>query len=165
MGLGPIFCFRNGLMHQDPFNLRDLLEPAVTALGCELVGIEYHPSGRHSLLRVYIDRPEGVTVDDCSAVSYQVSGLLDVEDPIPGHYTLEVSSPGLDRPLFQARDFERFAGQQVKIRTRFPVAGQRNFRGLLQGMQGQQVVIDEQDGRRVELPLDQIEQARLVPDL
>lgn len=165
MGLGPIFCFRNGLMHQDPFNLRDLLEPAVTALGCELVGIEYHPSGKHSLLRVYIDRPEGVTVDDCSAVSYQVSGLLDVEDPIPGHYTLEVSSPGLDRPLFQARDFERFAGQQVKIRTRFPVAGQRNFRGLLQGMQGQQVVIDEQDGRRVELPLDQIEQARLVPDL
>lgn len=152
-------------MHQDPFNLRDLLEPAVTALGCELVGIEYHPSGKHSLLRVYIDRPEGVTVDDCSAVSYQVSGLLDVEDPIPGHYTLEVSSPGLDRPLFQARDFERFAGQQVKIRTRFPVAGQRNFRGLLQGMQGQQVVIDEQDGRRVELPLDQIEQARLVPDL
>lgn len=152
-------------MRQDPFNLRDLLEPAVTALGCELVGIEYHPSGKHSLLRVYIDRPEGVTVDDCSAVSYQVSGLLDVEDPIPGHYTLEVSSPGLDRPLFQARDFERFAGQQVKIRTRFPVAGQRNFRGLLQGMQGQQVVIDEQDGRRVELPLDQIEQARLVPDL
>jgi ribosome maturation factor RimP len=152
-------------MRQDPFNLRDLLEPAVTALGCELVGVEYHPSGKHSLLRVYIDRPEGVTVDDCSAVSYQVSGLLDVEDPIPGHYTLEVSSPGLDRPLFQARDFERFAGQQVKIRTRFPVAGQRNFRGLLQGMQGQQVVIDEQDGRRVELPLDQIEQARLVPDL
>lgn len=152
-------------MRQDPFNLRDLLEPAVTALGCELVGVEYHPSGKHSLLRVYIDRPEGVTVDDCSAVSYQVSGLLDVEDPIPGHYTLEVSSPGLDRPLFQACDFERFAGQQVKIRTRFPVAGQRNFRGLLQGMQGQQVVIDEQDGRRVELPLDQIEQARLVPDL
>lgn len=152
-------------MRQDPFNLRDLLEPAVTALGCELVGIEYHPSGKHSLLRVYIDRPEGVTVDDCSAVSYQVSGLLDVEDPIPGHYTLEVSSPGLDRPLFGARDFERFAGREVKIRTRFPVAGQRNFRGLLQGMQGQQVVVDEQDGRRVELPLDQIEQARLVPDL
>lgn len=152
-------------MRQDPFNLRDLLEPAVAALGCELVGIEYHPSGKHSLLRIYIDRPEGVTVDDCSAVSYQVSGLLDVEDPIPGHYTLEVSSPGLDRPLFGARDFDRFAGHEVKIRTRFPVAGQRNFRGLLQGMQGQQVVVDEQDGRRVELPLDQIEQARLVPDL
>ena len=93
-------------MRQDPFNLRDLLEPAVTALGCELVGIEYRPNGAQSLLRVYIDRPDGVTVDDCSAVSYQVSGLLDVEDPVPGHYTLEVSSPGLDRPLFQAHDFE-----------------------------------------------------------
>ena len=152
-------------MRQDPFNLRDMLEPAVTALGCELVGIEYHPSGKHSLLRVYIDKPDGITVDDCSAVSYQVSGLLDVEDPIPGHYTLEVSSPGLDRPLFQARDFERFAGQQVKVRMRFPVEGQRNFRGLLQGLHEQQVVIEEQDGKRVSLPLDQVEQARLVPDI
>ena len=152
-------------MRQDPFNLRDLLEPAVAALGCELVGVEYHPSGKHSLLRVYIDKPEGVTVDDCSAVSYQVSGLLDVEDPIPGQYTLEVSSPGLDRPLFLARDFERFAGQQVKLRTRFPIDGQRNFRGLLRGLHEQQVVIEEQDGKCVSLPLDQVEQARLVPDI
>ncbi|MBI5039945.1 MAG: ribosome maturation factor RimP [Gammaproteobacteria bacterium] len=152
-------------MRQDPFNLQDLLEPAITALGCELVGIEYRPSGKHSLLRVYIDKPEGVTVDDCSAVSYQVSGLLDVEDPVPGNYTLEVSSPGLDRPLFQARDFERFAGHEVKVRMRFPVEGQRNFRGLLQGLQEQQVVIQEQDGKRVSLPLEQIEQARLVPDI
>jgi len=152
-------------MRQDPFNLRDLLEPAVTALGCELVGIEYRPSGAHSLLRVYIDRPDGITVDDCSAVSYQVSGLLDVEDPVPGHYTLEVSSPGLDRPLFQAHDFERYAGHEVKVRMRFPVAGQRNFRGLLQGLQEQQVVIQERDGKQVSLPLEQIEQARLVPDI
>lgn len=152
-------------MRDDPFKLRDLLEPAVTAVGCELVGIEYLPSGKQSLLRVYIDKPDGVSVDDCSAVSYQVSGLLDVEDPLPGHYTLEVSSPGLDRPLFQARDFERFAGQQVKIRMRFPIDGQRNFRGLLQGLQEQQVVIEEQDGKRVDLPLDQVEQARLIPDL
>ena len=152
-------------MRQDPFNLRDLLEQAVAALGCELVGVEYHPSGKHSLLRVYIDKPEGVTVDDCSAVSYQVSGLLDVEDPVPGQYTLEVSSPGLDRPLFQARDFERFAGQQVKLRTRFPIDGQRNFRGLLRGLHEQQVVIEEQDGKCVSLPLDQVEQARLVPDI
>lgn len=152
-------------MRQDPFNLRDLLEPAVTALGCELVGIEYRPSGKHSLLRVYIDRAEGVSVEDCSAVSYQVSGLLDVEDPIPGNYTLEVSSPGLDRPLFLERDFDRFAGQEVKIRMRFPIEGQRNFRGLLQGLQEQQVVIEEQDGKRVHLPLDQVEQARLIPDL
>lgn len=152
-------------MRQDPFNLRVLLEPAVTALGCELVGIEYRASGKHSLLRVYIDKPAGVTVDDCSAVSYQVSGLLDVEDPVPGHYTLEVSSPGLDRPLFEARDFERFSGHEVKLRMRFPVDGQRNFKGLLQGLHEQQVVIEQQDGTRVSLPLDQVEQARLVPDL
>ncbi len=152
-------------MRADPFNLRDLLEPAVVAVGCELVGIEYLPNGKQSLLRVYIDKSEGVTVEDCSAVSYQVSGLLDVEDPLPGHYTLEVSSPGLDRPLFQAQDFERFAGQKVKIRMRFPIEGQRNFRGLLQGLQEQQVVIQEQDGKRVDLPLDQVEQARLIPDL
>lgn len=152
-------------MRQEPFNLRTLLEPAVVALDCELVGIEYLPSGKHSLLRIYIDKPGGVTVDDCSAVSYQVSGLLDVEDPVPGHYTLEVSSPGLDRPLFQAQDFERFAGHEVKLRTRFPIEGQRNFRGLLQGLQEQQVVIEEHDGKRVSLPLDQVEQARLVPDL
>lgn len=152
-------------MRQDPFNLRALLEPAVTALGCELVGIEYVPSGKHSVLRLYIDKPDGVTVDDCSAVSYQVSGLLDVEDPIPGHYTLEVSSPGLDRPLFQAGDFERFAGREIKLRMRLPIEGQRNFRGLLQGLQAQQVVIEVQDGKRVNLPLDQVEQARLVPDV
>jgi len=157
--------FPEQVMRDDPFKLRDLLEPAVTAVGCESVGIEYLPSGKQSLLRVYIDKPDGVSVDDCSAVSYQVSGLLDVEDPVPGHYTLEVSSPGLDRPLFQARDFERIAGQQVKIRMRFPIEGQRNFRGLLQGLQEQQVVIEEQDGKRVNLPLDQVEQARLVPDL
>lgn len=152
-------------MRDDPFKLRDLLEPAVAAVGCELVGIEYLPNGKQSLLRVYIDKAEGVTVDDCSAVSYQVSGLLDVEDPVPGNYTLEVSSPGLDRPLFQARDFERFAGQEVKIRMRFPIDGQRNFRGLLQGLQEQQVVIEGQDGKRVNLPLDQVEQARLIPNL
>lgn len=152
-------------MRQDPFNLRALLEPAVAAVGCELVGVEYRPSGNQSLLRVYIDKPDGVTLEDCSAVSYQVSGMLDVEDPIPGHYTLEVSSPGLDRPLFQAQDFERFAGHEVKIRMRFPLDGRRNFRGSLQGLQDEQVVIDQQDGRRISLPLDQIEQARLVPDL
>jgi ribosome maturation factor RimP len=157
--------FPEQVMRDDPFKLRDLLEPAVAAVGCELVGIEYLPNGKQSLLRVYIDKAEGVTVDDCSAVSYQVSGLLDVEDPVPGHYTLEVSSPGLDRPLFQARDFERFAGQEVKIRMRFPIEGQRNFRGLLQGLQEQQVVIEGQDGKRVNLPLDQVEQARLIPNL
>ncbi|MGA7799547.1 MAG: ribosome maturation factor RimP [Gammaproteobacteria bacterium] len=149
-------------MARDPFNLMALIEPAVTALGCELVGVEY-VSGS-SLLRVYIDRPEGVTLDDCEAVSYQISGLLDVEDPVPGHYSLEVSSPGLDRPLFKAGDFERFAGQQVRIRLGVPIDGRRNFKGLLRGLRQDDVVIEE-DGQEVRLPLERIEQARLVPDV
>ena len=149
-------------MTRDPFNLVALIEPAVNALGCELVGVEY-VSGS-ALLRVYIDRPEGVTLDDCEAVSYQISGLLDVEDPIPGHYSLEVSSPGLDRLLFKAADFERFAGQQVRIRLGMPLDGRRKFKGVLHGLRGDDVVIEE-DGRQFRLPLERIEHARLVPDV
>jgi ribosome maturation factor RimP len=96
-------------------------------------------------------------------VSYQVSGVLDVEDPIPGHYTLEISSPGLDRLLFKPEDFERFAGQLVKLRTAYPVEGQRRFKGRLQGLQDRNVVI-VQDDQEISLPYDQIEQARLVPE-
>ncbi|WJW76512.1 ribosome maturation factor RimP [Thiohalobacter sp. IOR34] len=150
-------------MRKEPYNLRELLEPAVNALGCELVGIEYLPSGKHSVLRIYIDREDGVTLDDCQQVSYQVSGLLDVEDPVPGQYTLEVSSPGLDRPLFREADFERFAGQPVKIRMALPIEGQRKFTGLLQGVRQGQVILETEDGSEIGLPLDQIEQARLVP--
>lgn len=146
-------------MPQTPSHLNRLIEPVVEAMGCELVGVEFHGG----VLRVYIDRSEGVTLDDCEAVSRHLSGLLDVEDPIPGQYTLEVSSPGLDRPLFGARDFERFAGSRVKLRTRAPVDGRRNFKGMLLGVRGQRVVI-EQDGDEVSLPLELVEQARLVPE-
>lgn len=151
-------------MRKDPFKLRELLEPAVRALGYELVGIEYHPSGKHSVLRIYIDSEAGITLDDCTAVSHQVSGILDVEDPVPGQYSLEISSPGLDRPLFQAADYERFRGNRIKLRTRLPVGGQRKFTGLLQGLRQEDVVIIDDEGNEVCLPLDQIEQARLVPE-
>jgi len=151
-------------MRKDPLQLSELLEPAVRSLGYELVGVEYRSGGEGGgLLRVYIDSEQGITVDDCQAVSYQVSGLLDVEDPIPGHYTLEVSSPGYDRLLFKPQDYERFSGSLVKVRLGFPLDGQRRFKGRLQGLEDGNVVI-EQDGERVSLPLDQIEQARLVPE-
>ncbi len=150
-------------MREAPWNLRQILEPAVAAVGCELVGIEYHPSGRRSLLRVYIDRPEGVTVKDCEAVSHQVSGVLDVEDPIPGQYTLEVSSPGLDRPLFRLADFERFAGQRVRLKLEQDLGGPRNFRGTLQGVREGQVVLETDDGQELVVSVDEIEQARLAP--
>lgn len=147
----------------DP-RLRALLEPTVNMLGCELVAIEYFPQGGGQTLRIYIDKEGGVTVDDCERVSHQVSGVLDVEEAIEGRYILEVSSPGLDRPLSAARDFERFSGHNVRLRTDAPINGQRNFKGLLRGLRRGEVVL-EMDGQEVALPLDRVEKARLVPDI
>ena len=162
VGLWPIFYLWCERMARESAELRKLIEPAVTVLGYELVGVEFI-HGKSGLLRVYIDHDDGIGVDDCKAVSYQVSGLLDVEDPIRGQYTLEVSSPGLDRPLFQARDYERFAGQQVKLRLSVPVAGRRRFKGTLLGLRDQQVVV-KMDDEELLVPLHEIDQARLVPD-
>jgi ribosome maturation factor RimP len=158
------FLFPQDGMKQDPLHIGEMLEPGIRSLGYELVGVEYHGGSRGGgLLRVYIDSEQGITADDCQRVSYQVSGVLDVEDPIPGHYTLEVSSPGLDRLLFRPQDFARFAGEQVRVRMRFPVDGQRRFKGRLLGIENGTVEI-EQDGERISLPYEQIEQARLVPE-
>lgn len=132
-------------------------------LGYELVGVEYHSQGRRSLLRVYIDTPEGVSVDDCERASRQISGALDVDDPIRGQYVLEVSSPGLDRPLFTAEHFRQFAGNRVKLRVSPPFDGRRNFSGVLLGLRDNAVVV-VQDDREVAIPLHHIEQARLVPE-
>ena len=151
-------------MKHDPLQLGDMLEPGITSMGYELVGVEFQTGGKGGgLLRIYIDNEAGITADDCQKVSYQVSGVLDVEDPIPGHYTLEISSPGLDRMLFRKQDFERFAGQLIKLRTAYPIEGQRKFKGRLLGLQGENVVF-EQDDMEISLPFDQIEQARLVPE-
>ena len=149
-------------MPHESVELRELIEPAVTALGFELVGVEFI-HGKSGLLRVYIDHPEGISVDDCQAVSHQVSGVLDVEDPIRGQYTLEVSSPGLDRPLFRERDFERFAGREVDLRLLAPVDGRRRFKGLLGGLRDGQVVV-QMDDEELVVALDEIDRARLVPD-
>ena len=149
-------------MPHESVELRELIEPAVTALGFELVGVEFI-HGKSGLLRVYIDHPDGISVDDCQAVSHQVSGVLDVEDPIRGEYTLEGSSPGLDRPLFQARDFERFAGNQVDVRLLAPVNGRRKFKGVLGGLRDGQVVL-QMDDEELVVALDEIDRARLVPD-
>ena len=155
---------RESGVRQDPLQLEKMLEPGIRAMGYELVGIEYQSGGKGGgLLRVYIDSEQGISADDCQKVSYQVSGVLEVEDPIPGHYTLEVSSPGLDRLLFKAADFDRFAGQLVKVRMTYPVDGQRRFSGRLAGMQDGNVVV-EQDGVDINLPFEQIEKARLVPE-
>jgi len=149
-------------MPRESDELRKLLEPAVTALGYELVGVEYFQA-RQGVLRIYIDSEDGVGVADCQKVSHQVSGILDVEDPIRGQYALEVSSPGLDRPLFQARDFERFCGHEATLRLVAPVEGRRKFRGVLAGLRDGQVVVQMGEEELV-VGLDEIDQARLVPD-
>jgi ribosome maturation factor RimP len=143
--------------------LLNMLEPAVAALGYELVELEFHPQGRGSVLRLYIDQPDGVTLDDCERVSRQVSALLDVEDPIPGAYSLEVSSPGLDRPLRKLSDFQRFAGQRAKLELTLPIDGRRRFTGVLAGVEGEHVLMDV-DGTQFRLPYAQMGKAHLVPE-
>jgi ribosome maturation factor RimP len=146
----------------DTSTLSSLIEPSVTALGYDLVAVELTGDGSNTVLRVYIDLPGGITIDDCEAVSRQVSAVLDVEDPIRGEYTLEVSSPGLDRPLVKREDFEQYAGENVKIRMAEQVLGRRNFTGRLQGVEGNLVLV-EVDNEIYELELGHIERARLVP--
>lgn len=151
-------------MRQDSHTLREILEPVVSAMGYELIGVEFHPHRGSALLRLYIDKEGGVNVDDCQQVSHQVSGVLDVEDPIPGHYRLEVSSPGLDRPLFVDRDFIRFAGHPVRVQLTLPLNGRRKFTGRLVGVRADQVVL-EHEGQELAIPLMAIEKARLIPEL
>lgn len=139
-----------------------MLEPGVKALGFELVDTELSSGAGQSVLRVYIDHPRGINVDDCAKVSRQLSAILDVEDPIAGHYMLEVSSPGLDRPLVVHADFVRHLGETVKVKTVEPVLGRRNFTGRLAAVESDRVIV-EVDGENYELLLATIERARLVP--
>ncbi len=147
-----------------PKYIRDVIEPAVTGLGYELVGVEYLSQGRHSTLRIYIDHEDGITLDDCGRVSHQVSGVLDVEDVIKGNYALEVSSPGLDRPLFTLEHFVRFQGREAKVRLRVAQEGRKKFTGLILGVEGEQVLL-QVDGQTVALPIGIVEKANLVPDI
>ena len=149
----------------DRTTLIDMLEPEVNAFGYELVDLELKLGGRGGVLRLFIDKDDGITLEDCERVSHQVSGLLDVEDPIPGHYVLEVSSPGVNRRLWRHADFERFVGERVKIEMRHPnVEGRRRFAGQLSGVADDVVMVDG-DGEHWSLPMADIAMARLTPDL
>ncbi len=140
-----------------------LLEPVVVRLGYELVDLEYQSAGASKVLRVFIDGPDGIGLEDCARASNQISGVLDVEDPIPGEYSLEVSSPGLDRPLRRAEHYAKYAGEEIKVVMAKGFAGRRRLKGRLTGLEDEQVVLVV-DGDTHRLPLNRIESARLVPD-
>ena len=142
--------------------LQAIVAPVIEALGYQCWGVEFLSQGKHSLLRIYIDHADGILVDDCEKVSRQISGVLDVEDPISNEYTLEVSSPGMDRPLFTLEQLAAHAGEQVKIKLRTPFDGRRNFQGVLRGVEEQDVVVLV-DEHEYLLPIDAIDKANIVP--
>ena len=145
--------------------IQRLLETTIGSLGYELLGVEYLSQGKHSRLRIYIDGPDGIGVDDCTKVSHQVSGILDVEDPIKGEFALEVSSPGLDRPLFKPEHYKQYIGRQVKLRSRLPVDGQRNFKGKITAVEQDELYIVVENGDELKIACHEIEQANLVPEI
>jgi ribosome maturation factor RimP len=139
------------------------VEPIIEGSGLELVGVELGREGHRPVLWVFIDREGGVTIDDCARVHPEVSAALDVEDPIPESYELRVSSPGLDRPLFKASDFERFAGREAVVQLSEPLGGRRKFTGKILGLRGEAVALRCTDGEH-EVPLDLIHRAHLKYD-
>ena len=143
--------------------LQKLLEPTIEGLGYELTDLEVRLGSKGGLVRLTIDKSEGIDLEDCEKVSHAVSALLDVEDPVASNYSLEVSSPGLDRKLTKVEHFQRFEGETLKVSMRFPIEGRRRFRGTLVSSNEENIVV-EVDGESHSLPLVMIDTARLVPD-
>jgi len=145
--------------------VQELAERVAIDHGLELVHVEVAGPDNKPIVRVFIDKPQGVTHDDCSAVSTHLGTILDVEDFIHASYTLEVSSPGLERGLYKRADYERFSGSNAKLKTRQAINGQRNFRGLLLGVEGDEVIFEDRTNGRVQIPLDLITKANLEVDV
>ncbi|NPA72569.1 MAG: ribosome maturation factor RimP [Gammaproteobacteria bacterium] len=144
--------------------LEGLLKPTIESMGFELWGFEYMPAGRHSILRVFVEKPDmGINVDDCAAVSRQISAIMDVEDPITSAYMLEVSSPGMDRLLFTPEQYKQYEGQTVQIRTAIGVLGRRKFKGPLTAVRDTLVEM-EIDGELYEIPFDIIDKTNVVAE-
>ena len=144
--------------------IAETIEPALAAMGYEIVRVQLGGGRRSATLQIMCDRldGQGLTLDDCAEISRLASAVLDVEDPIAGEYTLEVSSPGLDRPLTRPKDFDRFAGCEARIELSLPVDGRKRFRGVLRGLEGETVLLETGDGP-CRLALPDIEKARLIP--
>jgi ribosome maturation factor RimP len=157
-------------MSLDLDHVREIAQRVTASQGLELWDLEFHGGGKSRMLRIFIDKPEGVTHEDCEIVSREVGTILDVEDPIPGSYTLEVSSPGLDRKLRNVGDFERYTGSKIKLLTRDFVENQKHFEGRLKAVHEGSVTLEigggkKHEPRTVEIPLAQVEKANLVPEI
>lgn len=146
--------------------VEELIGPVLEEMGIELVDTVYIKEGGRWFLRIFIDQPGGIGLDDCQRVSEQIDPLLDEHDPIPHAYTLEVSSPGLERPLKKPADFERFTGRKVRLNTFAPVEGRRKFKGVLVTADRQAITLElEEEGKSAVIPLDQVASARLVAEI
>ena len=164
-------------MAVDLDHVHAIAERVAASLGLEIVEIELRGGGKSRMLRIFIDKPSGVTHEDCASLSREVSTILDVEDAVPGGpYVLEVSSPGLDRKLFRASDFEKFQGSRVKLTTKDPVNGNRHFEGRLERFESGRLTLDLAEARRkfrpraeaaqkLEIELANVEKANLVPEI
>ena len=157
----PFFCFRSFNLTNLELRLTEMLQPAVDALEFELLGVEFIRAGNHSTLRVYIDHENGISVDNCADVSHQVSAILDVEDPIATEYALEVSSPGMDRPLFKLEHYAQIIGETVNVKLNVPQEGRRNFKGELVGIDGDMINI-KVDNEEFSLLIDNVAKANLI---
>jgi ribosome maturation factor RimP len=142
--------------------IRKIVEPVIAALGFQLWGIEYLGQGRHTLLRIYLDKEGGINIEDCAEASRQISSILDVEDPISSEYTLEVSSPGLDRMLFSLDQFRAYVGATVKLRLTENFEGRRNFTGVITDVKDDEIVL-VMDGNQYVFPYELVDKANIVP--
>lgn len=144
-----------------PSTIEEMLKPEVEGLGFEWVGGEFR-GGPNGLLRVYVDHPDGMTLDHCADISHALSGVLDVEDPFPGAYRLEVSSPGVERPMFRTSDFARFVGHRVRLRLYKPVARQKKFEGVIQGVDGEDITVLVDEVGELVFRFEEVDKANLV---
>ena len=150
-------------MKQAPEHLINLIEPIIEGLGYECVGIDYNPHPKHGLLRIYIDSENGILVEDCSKVSHQISGVLDVEDPIQGNYHLEVSSPGAERPFYKISQFEQFIDSTVMVNLFKAIDGRKKITGVIVKVEDDIITLQESE-QIYTVPFDAMSKARLVPE-
>jgi ribosome maturation factor RimP len=149
----------------DPFGIVPIVEPVIVGMGYNFWGLECQSSQNTAQVRIFIDHCDGITLDDCSRVSQQLSAVLDVEDPVNVPYTLEISSPGINRKLFTVEQMKTAMGSKVKIKTNWPIEERRNFRGIMKDANDEQVTVVTQEGDEFLLPIEAIKNAKLEVDI